>query len=309
MSETAAERADPPPELLIAAYFDVHPGYALHRAMGAASWLVTWTTGGSGRLSQGGASVRTGPGDLAVLGPHVPHDYAVADAADRWAFWWVHCQARTSWQSWLRPYQVGERFYVVDGVPDAVRPRIAAAFGRLQGDSRWSGDGAPPEPADATGQWGAPTVAVGAAARELAVGAVEEIVLLATASRAAAARAASAPGARGSLRGPAVDPRIQRTEALMAADPAAPHTVDSLAAVVALSPSRFAHLFAEQTGRTPMRALRDIRLRHAARLLEATALPVASVARASGFVSAFHFSRAFRARFGVPPRDYREGPS
>ncbi|MGW3851087.1 helix-turn-helix domain-containing protein, partial [Streptomyces fagopyri] len=94
-------------------------------------------------------------------------------------------------------------------------------------------------------------------------------------------------------------------EALIAADPGAAHTVRSLAAAVALSPSRFAHLFTEQLGRSPMRALREARLLHAARLLEATELPVERVAAASGFTSAPHFHRAFRQRYGTPPGGYR----
>lgn len=56
-----------------------------------------------------------------------------------------------------------------------------------------------------------------------------------------------------------------------------------------------------------MRALSQARLLHAARLLEATELPVERVAAASGFGSPFHFSRVFRQRYGVPPGEYRQG--
>jgi AraC family transcriptional regulator of arabinose operon len=75
---------------------------------------------------------------------------------------------------------------------------------------------------------------------------------------------------------------------------------------VALSPSRLAHLFTAETGRTPMRAVRQARIRHAAGLLEVTDLDVGQVAAASGFVSPFHFSRAFKREYGLPPRDYRD---
>jgi AraC family transcriptional regulator of arabinose operon len=102
-----------------------------------------------------------------------------------------------------------------------------------------------------------------------------------------------------------VDERIRRAEDLIAADPGAPHTVRSLAEGVSLSPSRFAHLFTEEVGRSPMQALREARLRHAARLLEATDLPVERVAAASGFSSPFHFNRVFRRRYGTPPGAYR----
>ncbi|MER5665877.1 helix-turn-helix transcriptional regulator, partial [Streptomyces mirabilis] len=113
--------------------------------------------------------------------------------------------------------------------------------------------------------------------------------------------------ARAERRRPDLDARVRHAEAVIAADPGAPHTVRSLAGAVALSPSRFAHLFTEQLGRSPMRALREARLLHAARLLEATELPVERVAAASGFTSAFHFSRVFRQRYGTPPGAYRKG--
>ncbi|UED83415.1 helix-turn-helix domain-containing protein [Streptomyces profundus] len=283
------EAAGPPPGLLTVGYFDERPGYAVHRPRGADSWLFTWTVAGHGELSQGPAEARAAPGDLVVLGPRAPHRYAVAPDAERWAFWWVHCQARPGWGDWLRPHRIAEgRLYAVSPVPEANRERIAGAFARMRSDARWSGYGAPPPPEPAA-EPGRAAVAHGSAARELALGAVEEIVLLA--------------GARSPTDG--VDPRVRRVAALIAADPGAPHTLASLAAPVALSPSRMAHLFAEQLGVPPMRALREARLRHAARLLEETELTVARVAASAGFVSAFHFSRAFRVRYGVPPSDHR----
>ena len=297
----------PPAELLLAARFDVRPGYVVHRARGAPSWLLTWTVAGSGRFRQGDVDVRARPGDLVALGPGVPHDYAVAAEADHWSFWWVHCQTRPAWQAWLRPHQVGGRLYRVAGVPNVVWDRLDEAFRRLHADARWSGQGPLPEAVGADAGDVVPAVAAGSIARELALGRVEEVVLLATAAVRDTADAAQTEEASVRRTSADVDPRIRRIEALLAADPAAPHTVASLADQVALSPSRLAHLFSAQTGRTPMRALREARMRHAARLLEATDLPVGRVAAASGFVSAFHFSRVFRERFGVPPGVYRSG--
>ena len=285
----------PPPELLVAAKFDVAPGYQVHRDHGAPSWLVTWTIAGAGRVRQGDAEVAACPGDLVVLGPGLPHWYAVAPGEERWSFWWVHCPARAPWHGWLSAYDTGDRLYRVPAVPDHLHARIDGAFRSLHADARWSGQG--PMPVPPAEQEVLPVVAAGTPARELALGRVEEVLVLAT----AAGGPAPAPAA------PGLDPRVQHVEALVAADPAGPHSVRSLAAQVALSPSRLAHLFTAQTGRTPMQALRDARLRHAARLLEATDLTVGRVAAASGFVSAFHFSRLFSSRYGVPPKDYRAG--
>lgn len=325
LPETAAPAdPSPPPGQVIIGRFDQRPPYAVNRPRGADSWLFTWTTGGGGLLRQGAAETTAGPGDLVVLGPGMPQHYTVRPGAGHWAFWWVHCQARASWTAWLRPYETGDRLYAVPSAPGGIRDRVEAAFHRMLADARWTGEGTPPAsgiaspgragtssvPGTAPLGWegassepgtvpsttppgGEVAVAHGAAARELALCSLEEVVLL-TAARAESRRSG-------------VDPRIRRAEDLIAADPGAPHTVRSLAERVRLSPSRFAHLFTEQIGRSPMRALLQARLLHAARLLEVTELPVERVAAASGFGSPFHFSRVFRQRYGVPPGEYRQG--
>jgi AraC family transcriptional regulator of arabinose operon len=134
-------------------------------------------------------------------------------------------------------------------------------------------------------------------ARALVLGAIEEVLVLATAS--------ARPSGAGRPAEEAGDPRVRRALALIAAEPGAGHSVASLARAVALSPSRFAHLFTAETGRTPMQSVRQARVRHAAGLLEVTDMDVGQVAAASGFVSPFHFSRAFKQEYGLPPREFR----
>jgi AraC family transcriptional regulator of arabinose operon len=284
----------PPPGLVVVGRYDELPGYAVQRPRGAESWLFTWTVDGRGILRQGRTETGAGAGDLVVLAPGIPHRYGVHQGAGHWEFWWAHCGARPSWTAWLRPYGRGDGLYVVtpDPADDGPHARIEAAFRRMLADARWTGTGTPPDtvpPDDRV----AVAVAHGATARELALGALEEVVLL------------TAGAARATRAGSGVDPRIQRAQELVAADPGAPHTVRSLAAQVSLSPSRFAHLFTQQLGRAPMRALREARLQHAARLLESTDLSVERVAAASGFASPFHFNRVFRDRYGTPPGAYR----
>ncbi|MFJ8487340.1 helix-turn-helix domain-containing protein [Streptomyces sp. NPDC094038] len=282
----------PPPGMVVTGRYDEGPGYRVNRPEGASSWLLTWTTDGHGLLRQGAVESPAGPGDLVVLAPGVPHGYAVGPGARRWRFWWTHCQVRPHWMPWLGSHALGDGVYAACA-PEGTRDRIEAAFQRVLADSRWTGTGAPPGPAPGD----APVaVAHGTAARELALCALEEAVLLATAG--------GHPTAPGRDAG---DERVRRAQNLIAADPGAPHTVRSLAGRVALSPSRFAHLFTGRTGVPPMRALREARLRHAARLLESTDLTVERVAAASGFPSPFHFSRVFRERYGVPPGAYRSG--
>ncbi len=72
-----------------------------------------------------------------------------------------------------------------------------------------------------------------------------------------------------------------------------------------LSPDHFGRLFHRETGQTPMRRLRSIRLQHAGRLLRQDGLRIREIARHVGFEDPLHFSRAFRAEMGCSPRAYR----
>ncbi|MEX3102499.1 MULTISPECIES: helix-turn-helix domain-containing protein [unclassified Streptomyces] len=285
LTGTAADPS-PPPGLVVVGRFDQAAGYAVNRPSGSDSWLILWTTGGAGLVVQGRTELPVAAGDFVLLAPGVPQRYAVRPGAPAWRFWWAHCQVRPSWLPWIRPYDAGDGVHTTGPVPEVLRGRVESAFRRMLDDARWTG-GEPVRPAEEV------AVAHSAVARELALCALEEAVLL------AAAPPSPVP--------PGADERIRRAQTLIAADPGAPHTVASLAEAVALSPSRFAHLFTEQLGMSPMRALREARLRHAARLLESTGLTAERVAAASGFASAFHFSRAFRGRYGVPPGEYRAG--
>ncbi|MFF4193269.1 helix-turn-helix domain-containing protein [Nonomuraea sp. NPDC001831] len=290
---TAENLSVPAAELMIVGHYDKAAGYGTRRPHGSPSWLLLWTQAGEGRVEQAGASFTVREGDLAVLGPGSAQRYRVAPGAGRWRFWWVHFQPRPSWTAWLAPYAPAAGCHLVEGVPAGVRDRVDRAFDRALQDARWiPGHTAPDAPA---GPPSAPAVVMSSPARELVLGAVEEVLVLAT----AAAGAVREPGAEGG------DERVRRVLDLIAAEPEAQHSVASLARAVALSPSRFAHLFAAETGQTPMGAVRRARVRHAASLLEVTDLDVGQVAAASGFVSPFHFSRAFRREYGLPPRDYR----
>jgi AraC family transcriptional activator of mtrCDE len=87
--------------------------------------------------------------------------------------------------------------------------------------------------------------------------------------------------------------------------PAASHRLSDLAQVAGMSRSAFAKSFAETFGETPMDFVLRTRLHHAAELLRISDLPVKTVAASTGFASRSHFSRAFKAAFGMDPSTYR----
>jgi AraC family transcriptional activator of mtrCDE len=101
------------------------------------------------------------------------------------------------------------------------------------------------------------------------------------------------------------DPSIDRALAEMVARPAAPHSVLTLARTSALSRSAFMARFTAVFGQSPMRVLRELRMRQAAVLLTAGQLPIDSVAHEVGYASRSSFVRAFRKTYGSHPSKYR----
>ncbi len=72
-----------------------------------------------------------------------------------------------------------------------------------------------------------------------------------------------------------------------------------------ISQRRMERLFRQFVGKSPVRYYSDIRLDRARGLVTQTDLPLHEIALACGFASPEHFSRAYRARFGVTARTDR----
>ena len=259
----------PPPGICVAGHFREGPRYRVRRPQGSRDWLLTHTVAGAGRYALGAAGWRAEPGDLCLLLPGAEHDYGTD--GEHWEFWWAHFIPRPHWAPWLR-WPALERGALRLRLAEArPRPRLRRAWERLVADARG---------ADSIGQ-------------DLALVGLEEVILLA---------AAAQPLGDGR---PAAEPRVRETLDYLAGHLAERHTLAEAAARVSLSPSRLGHLVKAETGQSLGEALGALRLREAARLLQFTERSVGEVASDVGFASAFHFSRRFAARYGVPPREYR----
>lgn len=99
--------------------------------------------------------------------------------------------------------------------------------------------------------------------------------------------------------------RISRVIAAILADPSAPHTVESLAAVAHLSPFHFHRIYRALTGEGVAETVRRLRLAQAARQLARGAGPVTGIALDVGYDSPQAFARAFREFTGHTPSTYQ----
>lgn len=268
----AAETGTGPPGLLVSGHFRERLPYHVVRTRGTQDWVLTYTMDGKGRYIQEGVYLEALPGDLILLEPGAYHDYGCLPGVV-WDFVWAHFIARPAWMNWLAFPAEGKglrRLHVADL---AARERIEKAFFRCYGDTR-SGSGG--------------------MAEELALNALEEVILLAAREQALSARERP------------LSPGIRRAVERMAEQLAEEHSVEELARLAGLSASRFAHRFKEETGDSAIAYLLKLRLRQAARLLEFSGRSVKEVAGDVGFESPFYFSRQFKKHYSLSPREYQK---
>jgi AraC family transcriptional regulator, L-arginine-responsive activator len=109
--------------------------------------------------------------------------------------------------------------------------------------------------------------------------------------------AASTPGER--------DPRLNDALQLMAANIEEPLATDDIAHLVGISRRQLERLFRQHLGAMPSKYYLELRLAEARTQLQRTSQSVVQISLACGFVSAAHFSNAYRDRFGVTPREER----
>jgi AraC family transcriptional regulator of arabinose operon len=102
-----------------------------------------------------------------------------------------------------------------------------------------------------------------------------------------------------------MDRRIELVISRMKSEPATPWDAPSLAALVNLSPSRFRHLFKQETGTSPAQYLKNLRMRKAQRMLGTTFLSVKQILKQVGIGSNTHFVRDFRKVHGMTPTAFR----
>jgi transcriptional regulator GlxA family with amidase domain len=83
-------------------------------------------------------------------------------------------------------------------------------------------------------------------------------------------------------------------------------TSERMAEQVAMSARHFRRVFADTFGMTPARFVEKLRLEQACLRLTQSRASIERIASGLGFNSADAFRRAFRARYGATPNEYRE---
>jgi transcriptional regulator GlxA family with amidase domain len=117
--------------------------------------------------------------------------------------------------------------------------------------------------------------------------------------------ASSVDASRPVVRGGLAPGALRRVREYVEANLEAKIELADLAARANLSRCHFAYAFKQSVGCTPHRYVVSRRLEKARELLAENRLPISEIAVATGFADQSHFSRCFRAFFGLSPLAFR----
>lgn len=82
-------------------------------------------------------------------------------------------------------------------------------------------------------------------------------------------------------------------------------TVEEIAGVCRLNRSYFSKLFRDNLGCPPQEFLIRLRLAKAVELMKTTSSSIGDISALCGYPNQLHFSRAFKKRYGISPREWR----
>lgn len=102
-----------------------------------------------------------------------------------------------------------------------------------------------------------------------------------------------------------MDPRIKDSVTFLVDNSGLPISLETLARRSGLSRPRFSHLFRQETGTSPGKMIKAIRMRKARELLKTTRYSVKEVMTQVGISDKNHFRRDFRSAFGLTPTEFR----
>lgn len=105
---------------------------------------------------------------------------------------------------------------------------------------------------------------------------------------------------------PGMEQRIRAVIALMEGQLHRDLTLEEMARHVNLSPSYLRHLFKEETGTSPARFLKALRLEKAKALIEGTFLSLKQIMDKVGIKDRRHFAKDFKKAYGLAPAIYRK---
>jgi two-component system response regulator YesN len=103
-----------------------------------------------------------------------------------------------------------------------------------------------------------------------------------------------------------MDARVKHVIKLFRRDLARKLPEEIISKHVNLSPTRLRQLFKKDTGLSPIKYLKLLRMKEAANLLRSSFLSIKEIASQAGSGDTSHFVREFKRKYGLRPTEFRD---
>ncbi|GAC17685.1 arabinose operon transcriptional regulator AraC [Paraglaciecola arctica] len=233
-------------------------------------WSLHLTVEGNGYYNCIRERFVSKPGDLILLSPDALYDYRREHSCDLWVHQWVYFQQEERWLELLQWPEIGPGIHHIQASASCYH-RLKSLFEQISELHLQASE----------------------FSEALKKNILEQILIR---SRQLAPQKSLLP----------FDKRIRLIADYIALNFNQSFTIDTLAALVGLSPARLSALFKQQTGSTMLNFRDERRMARAAQLLAQTRQPINKVAETVGYDDPLYFSRCFSQHLNCNPRQYRK---
>ncbi|MGS4681635.1 arabinose operon transcriptional regulator AraC [Enterobacter soli] len=245
--------------------------YYINRPQGMKGYIINLTLRGQGLARTAEGSLSFGENELLLFPPGVAHHYGRDEHSEHWDHLWIYFIPRPYWLDWLKwdkmPHGIGKTTVNDAEQSQLLRDLFAEVIRHNSAQAPLS--------------------------EALAMNALERLILSCFQMQPISNRHAH-------------DPRVNAVCDYLNEHIAQEIKIETLAAMVFLSPSRLAHLFKNELGQT-IYAWRELqRINRAKLLIQTTSLPINKIALSVGYDDAVYFTRIFRKHNGIPPGEFKK---
>ncbi len=245
--------------------------FLIERPSGMKGYIINMTSQGEGTIFSGDQAFDVSAGDMLLFPPSAEHFYQRKKDSASWFHRWVYFRPRAFWNDWLTWQEQRNGVYVTQNLDYNHIEQIE----RLFIDIEYAAKSDMPYRDD------------------LAINLLEQLLIR---CKTVQPDVVSKP----------IDPRVIEAMNYMTQNLNQDFSLEDIADHTCLSPSRLGHLFRDEMQMTITQWRDDQRISRAKQLLVTSNYSVNHIGRIVGYTDPLYFSRVFKRKAGLSPKQYRE---
>lgn len=245
--------------------------FTIERPKGMKGYILNMTSEGQGSIFSGDKEFNVKEGDLLLFPASTPHFYHRKVDSVSWFHHWIYFRPKGIWADWLTWHENKYGVYLTQNLALHIRQDLEKLFTEITSVSK----------------------STKAYHDELALNLLEQLLI-------------RCKLCQPDVVSKSLDPRIVKVMNLLSINLNKNFNNKELADFICLSPSRLGHLFLDEIGITISQWRIEQRITRAKQLLVTSNHNINQISFMVGYDDPLYFSRIFKKKAGVSPKQYRE---